>query len=419
MDERLLQYIWKTKLFDPKGLKAITGEDVRIVHGGNYNVNAGPDFLDARIYINEKLWAGHVELHVKNSDWLLHKHDADAAYENVILHVVWQFDKPAPLAFPVLELQNHIPNLLLGKYKDLMNAFKFIPCENLISLTDELVLKSWKERMLVERLTHKAFAFAQYNLESRNNWEETFWWMIASNFGMPVNKDAFEKIARSIPVSILAKCKSQLIQLEALLLGQAGLLTDVGDDAYPNLLKREYLFLQNKYSLKPAHTTVQFLRMRPANFPSIRLVQLAALIHRSSHLFSTIIDTNKNADLLQLLDVTANDYWHYHYHFHDSSAYRIKKLGTDMKQNILINTFYPAMFAYGTAHNNDLLKSRAIAGLEELPAEKNKIINNFNKLGVPCNNAGDSQALIHLYKNYCIEKRCLDCAIGNNLLKKA
>jgi hypothetical protein len=303
-----------------------------------------------------------------------------------------------------------------------MNASGFIPCEKNISSVRDIVWKSWKERLLAERLLRKA-AIAENFLQQNNyHWEETFWWLLARNFGIKVNADAFEAMAKSVSINILAKHKNQIHQLEALLLGQAGLLDKNTDsyqhkDDYPLLLQREYTFLKKKYSLRPIHQPVHFLRMRPGNFPTIRLAQLAMLIQGSAHLFSKIKEAGSVKLVRKWFDVVANDYWHYHYRFEEPSAFKKKKLGDAMIDNIIINTICPVLFAYGNYHDENKYKEKALKWLEETAAESNSITKGFLQLGIENKNAFDSQALIELKNEYCNKKRCLDCAVGNAILK--
>lgn len=417
MTEKLFQFIWQFQYFNKAHLKTIAGEDVSIIQQGKLNKNQGPDFTEAKIRIGNTTFAGSVELHLKTSDWRRHGHDADANYNNVILHVVFENDLPQN-GIPVLELQPLIPNFLLSRYNELMNAEAFIPCSNSIYETKELTWASWKERLLVERLTRKSAYVLQLFGESNAHWEESFWWLLARNFGSRVNAEAFEAVARSIPVNILAKHKTQILQLEALLFGQANLLQGQFNDHYPQLLQRESRFLQNKYKLRPTSVPVHFLRMRPGNFPTIRLAQLSALIASSSHLFSRIIETKELKEVQQLFDVTANDYWHYHYNFDEPSAFKHKKLGAEMVSNILINTVVPVLFSYGVHHKEEQHKEKAVQWLQEVSGENNSIIKGFAASGIASRTAFDTQALIELKNEYCSKKRCLECAVGNSLLKK-
>jgi hypothetical protein len=418
--ESLLQYIWKFQYFNKSALVIFDTEEVlQIINPGNFNTNQGPDFFAAKIKITDTTWAGNIELHIKSSDWKAHKHSNDKNYNNIILHVVWQHDVDLKLPFPTLELQNRVSKLLLSRYEELMNATSFIACEKMINHVNNIIWNSWKERLLIERLQNKSEVIFQYLNENNNHWEEAFWWLLAKNFGIKVNSDAFEKLARSISINILAKHKNQLQQVEALLFGQAGLLENTFNEAYPNLLKKEYNFLKAKYKLEPVKIPLHFLRMRPSNFPSVRLAQLAVLIQQSLHLFSKIKESNSLNEVKNLLDVTANDYWHYHYVLEETSAFKKKKLGAQMVNNILINTIIPVLFAYGHHHKENEFKDRAIQWLEQISAEKNTITNGYTKLGIANKNAFDSQALIQLKNEYCNKKRCLDCAVGNSIIKNA
>ena len=421
MKEKLLQYIWQFQYLNKNELAAVNGEPLQIIHQGNFNTSQGPDFSEARIKIGNTIWAGNIELHIKSSDWNLHNHSSDKNYGNVVLHVVWQHDKEIKDAaennLPTLELQSRVSKLLLNKYEELMNAPSFIPCEKQIHSINELTLTSWKQRLLAERLETKSAIIFEFLQQNNFHWEETFWWLIAKNFGIKVNSESFEKIARSIPVSILAKHKNQIHQLEALLFGQAGLLENNFEEDYPLMLQKEYRFYKKKYKFEQPHVQLFFLRMRPANFPTIRLAQLATLIHKSSHLFSKIIEIVSIAEIKQLLNITANDYWHYHYVFDETSAFKKKKLGEQMMNNILINTVVPILFAYGLHHNEEKYKEKAITWLEEIAAEKNVITKGFETLQFSNKNSFDSQAYIQLKNEYCNNKRCLECSIGNSLLK--
>ena len=419
MTERLLQYIWQFQYYNTNNIVTVDGDIVQINYAGIFNTNQGPDFLEGKIKVANTIWAGNIELHIKSSDWNLHKHSDDKNYNNIILHVVWENDMELGLPFPVLELQNRVSNFLLGRYEELMKASTFIPCEGSINKIDVLTWNSWKDRLLAERLQQKAGVIFDHLTKNNNHWEETFWWLLASNFGIKVNSSAFEKIAKSLPISILAKHKNQIHQLEALLFGQAGLLENTFKDDYPAMLQKEYLFYKSKYKLQPIQASLFFLRMRPANFPSVRLAQLAMLINQSVNLFSIIKESKSLKEIKGLLNVTANDYWHYHYVFDEHTAFKEKNTGTQMINNILINTIVPIVFAYGLFNKEENYKTKALEWLEEISAEKNNITNAYAQLGIKNNNAFDSQALIQLKNEYCNKKRCLECAVGNRLLKTA
>lgn len=417
MTERLLQYIWQFQYYNRNDLVTDEGEQLQIIHPGSFNTNQGPDFTDAKIKIDDTTWAGSIEIHINTSDWKNHKHSGDKNYKNVILHVVWQHDTNLNLPCSTLILQDKVPKLLLNKYDELMNADNFIACEKHIHQINMLTWQSWKERLLVERLEKRTRDILELLQKSNNHWEEIFWWLLARNFGIKLNSIAFERIAQSIPINILAKHKDQIHQLEALLFGQAGLLDEVFTEDYPILLQKEYRFLKKKYDLQKIEGSMIFLRMRPSNFPTVRLAQLAMLVHSSLHLFSKIKESKDVKSIKQLLEVTANDYWHYHYVFDETSAFKKKNLGEQMIENILINTVVPILFAYGHYHQEAMYKDKALQWLENIKAEKNSISKGFEALQVENKTAFDSQALIQLKNEYCIKKRCLDCSVGNKLLR--
>ncbi|MBI5372337.1 MAG: DUF2851 family protein [Sphingobacteriales bacterium] len=419
MTEKLLQYIWRFLHFTQADLFTTAGEPVLIIFQGQYNSNQGPDFMNAKIRIGGTTWAGTVELHTRSSDWEKHAHQHDKNYDNVILHVVWEDDN-WPYPIPVLELKGRVPGVLLKRYEDLMEASTFIPCEKNIAGIPAITWKSWKDRLLAERLERKAALVQQYLSQNGNHWEESCWWMLARNFGNHVNTEAFEWIARSVPLSLLAKQKNSLAQLEALLLGQAGLLKqDQPADPYYRQLRKEYQFLQAKYKIRPVSAPVHFLRMRPGNFPTVRLAQLAALLHQSVHLFTRIKEAGSLEGVRSLFNISASGYWHYHYSFDRESGYKPKKLGTAMIDNIIINSLCPLLFAYGTYKGEPGYKDKALQWLEQTAAEVNSISKGFVQLGIANQNAFDSQALIELKNEYCSKKRCLDCGVGNALLKAA
>lgn len=421
MKERLLQYIWQFQLFNQSELTTISGAPLRILYTGQWNHHQGPDFTGARISINNILWIGNIEIHTYSKEWNSHKHSNDPNYNNVILHVVWINDidiiDSNENLIPALELQSRISKILLSKYEDLMNASTFIACETQIQSVNELVVKKWYETLIVERFERKATLINKFLQENNFHWEETFWWLIARNFGSTVNTDCFENIARSIPLSILARHKNQIHQLEAILFGQASLLDQNFEESYPKMLQKEYKFYAKKYGLQKIPLQLFFLRMRPANFPSLRLAQLAMLINESNHLFSKIKEAENLQEVIQMLEVTPNDYWLYHYRFDEIGEFKRKNLGRDMINNILINTILPAIYTFGVHQHDELIKTKAFEWLEAIPAEKNKITRAFKKSNMLNSNAYVSQALIEMKTQYCDPKRCLECAIGNALLK--
>lgn len=417
MNENLLQFIWKFQYFNKADIRTQSGEAVEIIHPGVLNINQGPDFTNAKIKIDNTIWAGSVELHVKTSDWDKHGHAGDGNYNNVILHVVYEHDAEQS-NIPLLELRDRIARVMLQRYNELLQSTQFIPCEGQIEKVPELIITNWKDRLIAGRLERKALLIETYFNQNSYHWEESFWWLLAKNFGAKTNATAFEAIAKTIPLKVLAKHKNQLIQLEALLLGQAGLLQNITtNDKYVLLLQKEYNFLKSKYSLQPVHFPVHFLRMRPGNFPTIRLSQLAALIFNSAHLFSKILEEPNLKIVKRLFAVTPNDFWKYHYSLQDESYYKEKPLGEDMINNIIINTVVPVLYVYGKVNHKQSIKNRALQWLEQTPPEKNTILKGFKLLGILNKNAYDSQALIELKTQFCESKKCLDCTIGNAVLK--
>lgn len=424
MNERLLQFIWQAGHFNKNFLQTTRGEDVEIIDPGRLNSNQGPDFLDAKIRINETLWAGSVELHIHPGDWQKHGHDEDENYRNVILHVVWQnkaglnSDANELNRIPLLELSHSVSKLLLDQYEQWMNLDHFIPCQPSLSRIDHLHWQSWKERVLVERWMRKTDRVLKMLEKNNFHWEETCWWLIARNFGNPVNADAFECMARSLPITILKRHRPQVIQLEALLLGQCGLLNGRFKEGYPILLQKEYRYQRDKYKLRPILMPVHFLRMRPGNFPSIRLAQLAMLMHTRENMFDSWREMKDLDSLKKSFDVVANDYWHYHYRLDELSEFKIKRIGAAFIENLIMNTVCPMLFTYGLHLNEQPIKDKAIKWLEQLSPESNRIIKKFESLGIHSKNAFDTQALLEQKASYCDLRKCLDCGIGRKLLTR-
>lgn len=416
MTERLLHFIWQFQYFSRTELSTTTGEPVQVLHPGNYNTHQGPDFNGARIRIGSTTWAGTAELHVRSSDWGRHRHEYDRNYRNVILHVVWE-DDGVWNNIPVLELRERVPGLLLERYTELMGRPVFVSCEKMIQTVNELTWSSWKERLMAERLLRKAGIMEQLLEASKGHWEECCWRLLAKNFGMPVNAAAFEEVARTLPMRLLSRHRSQIHQLEALLLGQAGLLNEAFVEDYCIMLQKEYQFLLRKYGLQPIHQPVHFLRMRPGNFPTLRLAQLAAVLHKNVQLFSAIRESASLKEVMDLFSVTASDYWNFHYSFGEATPFLQKHLGRAMIGTVIVNTIVPVLFAYGTFHQEETYKEKALKWLRETAPEENSITKGFQRLGIATANAAESQALIELKNEYCDKKRCLDCGVGNAILK--
>jgi len=422
MRESFLHFLWRWRRFDHQNLCTAQGQALEILYPGEWNTDAGPDFFNARIRLGDTTWAGNVEIHLRSSEWLVHGHQNDRAYDNVVLHVVLEDDQPVTHAsgerIPCLELKGRIPARILETYQRLEHERAWIPCERFFTQTPEIVRLNWLDRLLVERLEQKTAAIAAMLEATENHWEEAFYRLLARNFGLKVNAEPFEALARSLPMSILARHKSNPGQLEALLFGQAGLLEQPLLEDYPLALAREYRFLRHKYQLTPlAAEQWKFLRLRPANFPSVRLAQFAALVHQSVHLFSSILEAGTLREMEHLFAVEPGDYWLTHFQLDKPSSKRSKMPGRDFIHLLIINTIVPFLFYYGKLKNADRYQKRALQLLEELPAESNTLLDSWMELGVPVRHAYQSQALIHLKTRYCDAKRCLECAVGNALLK--
>lgn len=418
MKESILHYIWQNKLYALQELKTTLGETIQVLNPGKLNTDAGPDFFNAKIKIDDTLWAGNVEIHSMASDWIKHGHQNNIAYDSVILHVVGKADEQIRRTdgemIPQMELE--CPPHIAKNYEQLMSEQKWIACADKISQVPSIFIQSWKSNLLTERLQQKMQAIESYLEITNQHWEEAFYITLARNFGFGKNTDAFEKLAKSLPLSILGKHKDNLFQLEALLFGQSGLL-DVAFGEYPEKLRKEYTFLKNKYELSALQPVEwKLLRLRPDNFPHVRIAQFAALVHSSSKLFSKIIEQPESEKLKTLLTCEPSEYWATHYLFGDESKPKSKKLGTESINSILINTIVPSIFCYAGRKGQEGLKEKALQILESLPAEKNAIIEGWKILGLDADNAFDSQALLQLKKNYCEEKNCLRCRIGHKVL---
>jgi len=423
MKEDVLHYVWRTRRFEFQNLFTTEGESVEILAPGVHNTHAGPDFFDARVRIGDTLWAGNVEMHLFASEWEAHRHGEDRAYDNVVLHVVWEEDQPVLRQngerIPCIELKKRIPAVTIKTYRELLHNEHWIPCQHHFHRVPDITRQLWLDRLMVERLEAKT-AFISENLErNRQHWEETFYQVLARNFGLKVNAEPFEALARSLPLSLLSKHKNSLLQLEALLFGQAGLLEGAFEDDYPQRLQKEYVFLQHKYGLQPiAESAWKFLRMRPANFPSLRIAQFATLIHQSAHLFSKILVAQNVEEIENMFEVRLSNYWQTHYVFGKASAKRNKTLGQTAIHLLVINTIAPFLFVYGKQKAEPALCDRALRLLESVPPESNSIIDNWQRLGMEPVSAGQTQALLQLKNEYCDKKQCMRCAVGSEVMRE-
>lgn len=423
MKEELLHYVWKTKSFPFMNLVSTEGFKLQIDHFGYYNLNSGPDFLEGGISILGTKWRGHIEIHVQSSEWIKHNHQVDAAYDNVILHVVWEEDeiiyRKDGSRIPCLELKELIPYSLLISYNRFSERKESISCSYELLNDDTSLFFLQLNRMTIERLEEKCHPIS-IELENNNqDWSQLLFTMIAKSLGLKVNAMAMESLSRSIPIKLISKHSDQLFQLEALLYGQAGMLSKSWENVYPNALRKEFNFMKKKYGLNPnSGKEWKLMRMRPNSFPTIRISQLASFYYKNPNLHSMIINAESIEEIIELFEVSASAYWDSHFLFDRSSSDRKeKKIGRSTIEAIIINGIVPFLFSYGQSRSDDKMLEKAIYFLEALPCEKNVIMRHWKAYDIFPENAFQSQALIQLKKNYCDKKRCLECSFGNKVLK--
>ncbi len=421
MKEDFLHYLWRYQLFGTYNLFTVRNESITVLKAGISNKNSGPDFLNSKIIINNQIWFGNVEIHLKSSDWYLHQHEININYDAVILHVVWEHDEDVFIknntAVATIALKQFINVDVLQSYQKLyLKKPQWIPCETEIHKVDVFVLNNWLERLFINRLETKSIQITQLLQESNNDWEMVLFQLLSKNFGLKVNGESFLKLAKSIPFSIIRKEQRNHTRLSALLFGQAGFLSDTIQHTYHQELKKEYKYLQYKYQLTPiSKNEFQFFRMRPSNFPTIRIAQLTTLYHNYHHLFSMFMEIKTIEKFRQLFKIELPKFWDTHINFKNETKYRKKQFTSSFLNLLFINTILPLQFCYLQKINNfnEFYLFEKIKGIK---SEKNSIISKFSELNIKSRNALESQALIELKNNYCNFKRCLDCAIGNNLI---
>ncbi len=419
MTEEFLQYIWRYNLFEDIN-STTDGDNLEIISVGQLNTNSGPDFFNAKIKIDNTIWVGNVEIHLNASDWKKHNHSNDKAYNNVILHIVKHFDTevydtngrkiPTAILSYATHIEENYRKLLANKHK--------IKCENRINEVDNFTISSWISTLAIERLSNKSISITEKLKLNNYNWEETFYQSIFRYFGMVINSEPFEILARLVPLKVLAKHKNNLQSIEAILFGTAGFLKEnKPKDAYYMLLKREYAVMKVKFDLQEMDNSLwKFMRLRPVNFPTVRIAQLAMLIYNSTNLFSKIIDANKVEQIKQLFITNTSEYWNTHYNFNKESNKKLKKIGNTSINIILINVIIPFIFVYGKEKRIAEFTDKAINFLEKINAENNSIIKYWTSLNIVSKTAFDTQALIELHNEYCLKNKCLNCRIGNKLI---
>jgi len=421
--ESFFHYIWQFQYFDKTNLTTTEGEELTVFKTGYSNSHAGPDFLNAKVKIGALEWNGHVEIHINASDWTQHQHHSDKGYDSVVLHVVWKNDKQITRSdqshIPTLELKNRIAELLLSKHKNLLLSPAVIPCAESLTKVASVVKLSALEKALTQRLETKSKAVLSLLKKNNNDWQETCYQVLSKNFGFKVNAEAFSTLSEAVPCKTILKHADKLVQVEALLLGTAGLIEKANDD-YTNYLQKEFKLLSTKYtpSKNQLHKTQwRLLRLRPANFPTIRIAQFATLLVKQKNIFSSIIAAESIQEVKQLFDVVQSSYWQEHYQFGKKSKKPVPGLGESAIENIIINTVAPLLAAYSLKKDEPLWMERAVEFLTKVKPENNSIIREWNSLGWKATSAFDSQAMIELKNNFCLKRLCLQCVIGSSLVK--
>jgi hypothetical protein len=421
MKEDLLHYIWKYKLFYKSEIVTTSNELVHIISSGSQNYNTGPDFFNAKIQIGDQLWAGNVEIHIDASDWYTHHHEIDVNYDNVILHVVWNHDSEVfnkdDSEIPTLELKNYVSKDLLDSYNKLFSkSKKWIYCENDILSVDSFVLDNWLERLLFERLEDKSDFVKELLEKTKYDWEDVFFRILAKNFGLKLNGDSFFEMANSLKFATVRKVRQNQKSLESLFFGQLGMLSVDLDTVYFNELQKEYAYLCKKFRIEEAPILkVQFFRLRPANFPTIRISQFANLLSCRENLFSDLMSFSSVKEFYDFFDIGTSEFWNTHYTFNKESKKRTKKLSNSFIELIVINTILPVKFMY-LQYLGKTDFTEVLTLIKDIESEKNSIIDKFRGLGIYSNNAFESQALVELKNNYCAKQKCLNCAIGKSLI---
>ncbi|MCW4467391.1 DUF2851 family protein [Flavobacterium sp. MFBS3-15] len=421
MKEDFLHHVWLYKKFSLQELKTVQGDPIEIINAGQYLQHSGPDFFNAQLIIGGQKWAGNVEIHIKSSDWYLHSHENDPNYDNVVLHVVWDHDTEVMRRdnseIPVLELKHYTDPKLLQSYNALAATKTWIYCEKELATMESFLLENWKERLFFERLERKAAPILQLAHETGNDWEAVLFCFLAKNFGLNTNGSIFYSIARSLPFSVVRKESFDADNLEALLFGRAGLLEREYEDAYPRDLKARYAYMSHKHRLQPVHIdSPEFFRHRPDNFPTIRLSQLSQLYHGHQNLFSKIMSSPTVEDIYKVFDVQVSSYWQTHYTLDKESAKKRKALTASFIDLVIINTILPFRFAYAKSTGKEL-SEELISLLKTVAPEKNAVVDKFRSFKVVSESAYDTQSLLQLRNEYCEKKRCMQCALGLELLK--
>lgn len=421
MKEDFLHYVWKFQKFDVFDFYTTNNEKFHIRNKGSHNLNSGPDFFNSQIELAGQLWAGNIEIHIKSSDWYAHGHETDPAYDNVILHVVWEHDaeifRNDGSKISTFVVKEHVSKNTLEQYNKLFSKEKkWINCETDFELVDDFIIDNWLERLFFERLQKKEMLLLKELKDSQNHWESLLFRMLCKNFGLKVNADSFFSIAKSVDFSVVKKCSHDRQDLEALLMGQAGLLEGDNEDWYFKTLKAKYDYLKHKFALKNEMVIVpKFFRLRPPNFPTVRLAQLAMLYFKRDNLFSQVIAIENLEDFYELFNICGSDYWSKHYNFGISSLERKKRITKNFVDLLIINTIIPLKFSYSQQQGKDVSEEILLLA-SKISSEENTIVAKFNSLRHISKSAYQSQALLQLKSGYCDANKCLQCAVGNSII---
>ncbi|CAG5068183.1 hypothetical protein DYBT9623_00912 [Dyadobacter sp. CECT 9623] len=424
MNEEILSFVWRFQYFESANLATDDQKRISVIRTGHRNNNAGPDFLEAAVVIDDVHWYGSIEIHVRSSDWFVHTHDSDPAYESVILHLVWENDKPVMrqdgTLVPTLALKGLVKNSIMERYALLQDMGDTIPCSGMFSEIHEIHKYAMLDRVLLERLDRKAAAVMEMLEKNRNDWEETAYQWLGMHFGFKLNDPAFLRLTQIVPLKIIQKHRDRLLHIEAILFGCAGLIPEKSEDIYVRSLQKEFRFFSTKYKL--ADKVMQshewkFAKLRPAGFPTIRLAQLARLLSIQGNLFSTIISVNSFEKMQELFQLRQSEYWVRHYVFDKKAATPVPFMGKDAGSLLIINGIIPVLVAFARQRQQPELLDKAIDWLSQLPSENNRITREWATLGMRVKTSADSQALIEWYNNYCLPKKCLDCTVGAGLVR--
>lgn len=427
--EQLLHYVWKHRLYPLAPLTTTDGQPVEVIDPGLPNRDSGPDFFNAKVRIGPTLWVGNVEIHERASDWYLHGHERDPHYDNVVLHVVGVADRQAIThdGHPMPTLCLTVPPEVSRHYADLLRADSYPPCHDIIGTLPRLTLHAWMSALQTERLMHQTEAIARRAGQNGGSWEAAHFATLARNFGFGINGEAMEQWAAHIPLLAADHHRDDLFQIEALFMGQAGLLRPeavperyreaAAADEYMARLGAEYRYLARKFDLQPMdHGLWRFMRLRPQGFPHIRIAQMARLYHERRAGLSQLLACRTLDEVTRLIRIGVTPYWETHYTFGVEAPRHAKTLSAASVRLLIINTLVPMLFAYGRHRHDETLCDRALDLLQQLPPEDNHIVRMWRRCGMPCDHAADSQALIELSRAYCDRRDCLRCRIGYHYL---